>query len=574
MLLGLATLVCGSSSVLAQTTPSLGAAEEFAVLAGSTVTAGLSATVIFGDVGVSPGITITGIPVSATIVPPHATHASDAEAIAAQISASDLYAALAGIGGATALGMNLSGLTLSPGTYSCLTTAGIAAGATLTLDGAGVYVFQVGTTLTAAALSSVVLMNGASPDQVFWQCGTTATLGGKLFSGNVVAGTTVTVGAGADVNGRLFAPTVGGTVTMAGSNVINGVGTLATAPALGDAESFAVLAGSTVTAALTNTVITGDVGVSLGVTITGFPLSAMVVPPYATHANDAEAIAAQVSVAALHANLLSAGGATDLAYELGGLTLTPGTYSCFTTAGIAVGATLTLDGPGFYVFQIGTTMTAAALSNVVLVNGATASQVFWQCGTTATLGGDMFFGTVIAGTTVTLASGSDVNGRLFAPSAGGTVTMAGNSTIDVPAALTPSSATVYGTGCGTPAVEFSPTANPIIGETAGALVSGAPTSFGGVSLGFSDTHLGALPSLPLDLAFIGMPGCELLQSNDISGLSVTPLTASTMRFESAIPNSSSLLGAHVFVQAYCLAPGENQLQMVLSNGIDWLIGTY
>ncbi|MGK0157200.1 MAG: hypothetical protein ACI9SE_004176 [Neolewinella sp.] len=112
-----------------------------------------------------------------------------------------------------------------------------------------------------------------------------------------------------------------------------------------------------------------------------------------------------MSVAAFHANLLSAGCANDLAYKLGGLTLTPGTYSCFTTAGIAVGATLTLDGPGFYVFQIGTTMTAAALSNVVLVNGATSSQVFWQCGTTATLGGDVFIGTVIAGTTVTLASG-------------------------------------------------------------------------------------------------------------------------------------------------------------------------
>lgn len=345
-------------------------------------------------------------------------------------------------------------------------------------------------------------------------------------------------------------------------------------PSLGAAESFAVLGGSTVTAGLTGTVISGDVGVSPGITITGFPLSAVVVPPYATHASDAEAIAAQLSVVALQANLAGAGGATALGMQLGGLTLTPGTYSCLTTAGLGAGTTLTLDGSGFYVFQIGTTMTAAVLSNVVLVNGAVANQVFWQCGTTATLGGDTFMGTVVAGTTVTLTAGSDLSGRLFAPAAGGTVTMAGGNTIDVPAPLAPSSATVYGAGCGTPALDFSPAANPILGEAAAALVSNAPTSFGGVTMGFSDTHLASLPSLPLDLAFIGMSGCQLLQSNDISGLSLASLTASTMQFDTAIPLQPALLGEHVYLQAYCLAPGENQLQMVLSNGIDWLIGSY
>jgi hypothetical protein len=425
-------ILCAAAPAFGQTAPTLGDAESFAVFAGSTVTAAGAGTLINGDVGVSPGITITGFPVSATVVPPFGTHANDAVAIAAQLSAADLYTELAATAGATALAYELGGVTLTPGTYSCLTTAGIAAGAALTLDGSGLYIFQIGTTMTAAAGSEVVLLNGASADQVFWQMGTTATLGGEIFIGTVVVGTTITLAAGADVDGRLLAPSAGGTVTMTGSNKLNGEDTPVTDPSLGDAESFAVLAGSTVTAAGTGTVITGDVGVSPGLTLTGFPLSATIVPPYATHANDAEAIAAQMSAAALYTALSDMEGATALAFELGGLTLTPGTYSCLTTAGIAAGTVLTLDGTGIYVFQIGTTMTAAALSSVVLVNGASADQVFWQMGTTATLGGDMFFGTVVAGTTITLADGAAVNGRLFAPSGGGTVTMAGNNTIDVP----------------------------------------------------------------------------------------------------------------------------------------------
>jgi hypothetical protein len=164
-----------------------------------------------------------------------------------------------------------------------------------------------------------------------------------------------------------------------------------------------------------------------------------------------------VSAAALYAALSGTEGATALASELGGLTLTPGTYSCLTTAGIAASTALTLDGKGIYVFQIGTTMTAGALSSVVLMNGASANQVFWQIGTTATLSGDLFSGTVVAGTTITLADGSAVNGNLLAPSGGGTVTMAGNNTIDIP---TPPAVEVFCTakvnslGC-TPAIEAS-----------------------------------------------------------------------------------------------------------------------
>jgi hypothetical protein len=79
-------------------------------------------------------------------------------------------------------------------------------------------------------------------------------------------------------------------------------------------------------------------------------------------------------------------------------------------------------------------------------------------------------------------------------------------------------------------------------------------------------------TLPVTLGGIGMVGCDLWQSSEILGLGTTPLTASTLSFTLAIPNQISLLGSHVYLQAYCFAPGANPLEIISSNGIDWLIG--
>jgi len=69
-----------------------------------------------------------------------------------------------------------------------------------------------------------------------------------------------------------------------------------------------------------------------------------------------------------------------------------------------------------------------------------------------------------------------------------------------------------------------------------------------------------------------MPGCDLLQSADILGLGTSPLTPSTLSFSLAIPNLPTLLGFHLYLQAYAFAPGVNPLQIIISNGIDWLLG--
>ncbi|MEK6192569.1 MAG: putative Ig domain-containing protein [Chloroflexota bacterium] len=215
---GLIALLCGASPALAQ---SLGSAQSFAVVGGTAVTAAGTGTVITGDVGVSPGTSITGFPAGATVVPPFGTHANDGAAIAAQSSVTSLYTTLAGTGGATATGPELGGLTLIPGTYSFTSTANIASGTTLRLSGAGNYIFKVGSAITANVGSSLVLENGASACNVFWQVTSAATLNGVTFAGNVVAQAGVTLGVGAALTGRALT-TAAGAVTLSGGNTAGG----------------------------------------------------------------------------------------------------------------------------------------------------------------------------------------------------------------------------------------------------------------------------------------------------------------------------------------------------------------
>lgn len=138
---------------------------------------------------------------------------------------------------------------------------------------------------------------------------------------------------------------------------------------------------------------------------------------------------------------------------------------------------------------------------------------------------------------------------------------------------TPAFATSYGTGCGSPPLGFVPnmTHRPILGQVGWATITSAPTAAAGVAMGWSNTF--AFPVvLPFNLAGIGMPGCDLLQSSEIIGLGVAPLTATTLSFSLAIPSLPSLIGSHAYLQAYAFAPGQNALQIIASNGIDWLLG--
>lgn len=209
----LAALFVGPTIALAQTAPSLGAAQSFAVLGASTVT-NTGTSVVTGDLGVSPGSAVVGFPpgtvVSGTI------HAADAAALAAQNSVTTAYNDLAGQACTQVLtGQDLGGMTLTPGVY-CFDTSAQLTG-TLTLNTLGdpnaVFIFKIGSTLTTASSSAVVVTGGAPPCNVFWQVGSSATLGTSTsFGGHILALTSITLTTTANTIGRLLART--GAVTL------------------------------------------------------------------------------------------------------------------------------------------------------------------------------------------------------------------------------------------------------------------------------------------------------------------------------------------------------------------------
>ncbi|MEU4746206.1 ice-binding family protein, partial [Actinosynnema sp. NPDC023658] len=190
----------------------LGVAETFSVLGGQSVT-NTGETTLSGDLGVSPGTSITGFPpgtVGGTI---HQTDAVAAQAQADLTVAYDDAAGRAPTG--QALPADLVGLTLVGGVYAA--SGATELNGTLTLDGQGdpntVWIFQIPSTLITGSASVVNLINGARACNVFWQVGSSATLGTNSdFVGTIMALTSITVNTGADVRGRALARN--GSVTL------------------------------------------------------------------------------------------------------------------------------------------------------------------------------------------------------------------------------------------------------------------------------------------------------------------------------------------------------------------------
>ena len=197
-------LLAASRSATAEVIP-LGAADSFAVLGASTVT-NTGDTVVNGDLGVSPGTAVTGF--GPGVVLNGSIHMNDAIAMQAHADAATAYGQLVGETFTTDLsGQNLGSMILTPGVYHFATTAQLSGILTLNTEGDpnAVFHFQIGTTLTTDPSSMITFLNGTSAN-VFWQVGTSATIGvDSVFSGTILADQSITVNGGATINGRVIA---------------------------------------------------------------------------------------------------------------------------------------------------------------------------------------------------------------------------------------------------------------------------------------------------------------------------------------------------------------------------------
>ncbi len=253
-------------------------------------------------------------------------------------------------------------------------------------------------------------------------------------------------------------------------------------------SSYAVLAGSSITNA-GSTTLCGDLGLFPGTVVSGSPqLSCGGV----FHINDGPASSAQGDLTTAYNDATSrSGGVTFTAiYDIGGQTFTPDLYTEPTSLGIT--GSVTLDGQGdsnaIFIFKIGSTLITIANSQVILVNGAQAANVFWRVGSSCTLGmNTVFKGNLLVDVTITVNSGAALEGRALART--GAVGLNGNnSTLATPTAT----ATVTATSTSTP----TETPTPV------GAVGGAGLTPDGV---FGSDHNGFDPALESVLLYYKVP---------------------------------------------------------------------
>ncbi|WP_256870791.1 ice-binding family protein [Paenarthrobacter nitroguajacolicus] len=233
---------------------------------------------------------------------------------------------------------------------------------------------------------------------------------------------------------------------------------------LGTATSYSVLAATTVTNTGPTT-LQRDLGLSPGTAITGFPPG---IAAGTTHAADAVALQAQSDLTTAYNNAAGQPLTASVSGDLVGQTLVEGVYK--STSSLALSGQLTLDGQGnpasVFVFQVASTLITASASSIIFINGAQACNVFWQVGSSATLGtASSFKGSILALTSITAQTNAVVEGRLLARN--GQVSLDTNVVTTPACVTTPTTSAPPGTATATPTV--TPT------ETATATATATPT---------------------------------------------------------------------------------------------------
>jgi hypothetical protein len=214
-------LIWPATALAAASDPLLKTSGNYAVLAAATIT-NTGPSWITGQLALSPGTSVTGFPPGTV---GHQDIANGAS-LQARNDATAAYNVAAGEPGCTTTGVELGSRTLGPGLY-CNGTMGITAGLTLTLNGGGIYIFQIASTLITGASSRVLLTNGAQPCDIFWQVGSSATIGASTaFVGTILANTSITMITKATLNGRALAGLVApsGALTLDTNRIIQAGG--------------------------------------------------------------------------------------------------------------------------------------------------------------------------------------------------------------------------------------------------------------------------------------------------------------------------------------------------------------
>ncbi|MDJ0378838.1 ice-binding family protein [Cryobacterium sp. PH31-L1] len=399
-------------------------AGSYSVLAGASVV-NSGGTTLSGFLGVSPATSVSGFPPGLVT---GSTHLGTAESAQAQI---DLQLAINDAAARTptaTLSGNLGGQTYNAGVYAA--PGSLTVGSSVTFDGQGnpnaVFIFQLDGDLTTSAGTTVRLINGAQASRVFWQVDGVVQLGAaSAFSGIIVGQGAITVGTHTSFTGRAL--TRSGTVAL-GSNAFT------TEPVvnLGSASTYAILATTSV-ANTGNSSLDGDIGVSPGTAVTGFPPGVLT---GTIHGGDTAAAAAQIDLAAAYKDAAARPATAAISGDLAGRTLTSGVYK--STAALAISTTLTLDGQGnpnaIFIIQVDAAFNTAAGSIVVLTNGAQASRVYWQIAGAVSLGAaSAFSGTIVGMAAISIGAGVGFVGRAL--TANGAVSMStASSTSPAPAA--------------------------------------------------------------------------------------------------------------------------------------------
>ncbi|PPF80302.1 DUF3494 domain-containing protein [Subtercola sp. Z020] len=245
---------------------------------------------------------------------------------------------------------------------------------------------------------------------------------------------------------------------------------------LGTAATYAVLSGQTVTNT-DGTVLGRDLGLSPGSAITGFPPG---IVNGETHLGDATALKAQADLAIAYDDAAGRAPTASVSDDLVGRTFVGGVYK--STSTLALSGTVTLDGQGnpnsVFIFQVASSLNTATASRVNLTNGARSCNVFWQVGASAVLGTNSnFVGTIMALTSISVETGTDVAGRALARN--GSVTLDDNTFTTATCAVVPvptetPTATPTASPTGTPTA--SPTGTPTASPTGTPTTPPTPTA--------------------------------------------------------------------------------------------------